>query len=318
MVFTWITLSIIGFILLFWLYKLMCKCFCRSLCVWKNQKDGSMFTREATILSVTKIKPGKKPLLELMLLFENLSGEPIHRKITVWDSKPNLQRFVPDQKIPLALNSAKRPKDPVSLAMGDCRISFAFLLVCSVKIVLYIIGCYIFMGEATQRIFSSPKEFETIFYSSDIWQMALLFIGVVLFMHFLLRKIGVIENGADKFQDWDLLYTGFCAGATVKSFEDTGRLINHNPVVRFSYQFKDRSGKTIVGSDKKIVGKLELGTLQDLETLEIMYLPGNPSVSRIAVNLENNDTFKFVGLLFLLMLLIFSGVIIFTFYQNVF
>jgi len=188
MIYTVISLTLVGVILLFWLYKLMCRCFCRSFCIWKNQKDGTITTKEATILSVNTIKKGEKPLLELLLLFENFSGHPIHRKIRVWDSKPHLKRFCPDDKIPIGLNNAKKPKDPVFLALGECRVSFIFVLLCCLKIIAYVSGCYFFMGEAIQRIFSNPEKYEHLFMESEMWQMGLLFTSTVVFLLFLLNQ----------------------------------------------------------------------------------------------------------------------------------
>lgn len=318
MTYTIVTLTLVGLILFFWLYKLMCNCFCRSFCIWKDQKNGSIITKEATILSVNTIKQGKKPMLELLLLFENLSGHPIHRKIRVWDSKPHLKRFSVDGKIPIGLTLAKKPKDPVFLSLDECRISFTFLLVCSLKVIVYVIGCYLFMGEAAKRIFASPEVYEHLFANSEIWQMGLIFLGVIIFLYFLLQKIGLMATGATKTQHWELLYQGFGTLATINSYKDTGTMINDNPVVGFNYSFVDKTGKTITGSDKKVVGKLEVGTLPDLQKMEVMYLPDNPSVSRFLENLEAEDMSKFIGFLFLTVLFIFSAVIVFSFYKSVF
>ncbi|WP_431163671.1 hypothetical protein [Flagellimonas beolgyonensis] len=318
MVYTWITLTLVGSILLFWLYKLMCKCFCRAFCIWKNQTQGALFTREATILAVNTLKLGKKPLLELLLLFENLSGQTIQRKIRVWDSKPELSRFVTDQKVQVTINSSKRPKDPISLTSGNCRISFAFLLGCSLKIILYSIGCYIFMGEALERITSNPEKYESILARSEIWQMGLIFAGVILFLHFLLQKIGLVENGSNRAEHWDLLYNGIYASATLDSYKDTGAMVNDNPVVQFSYTFKDFSGVECKGSDRKVVGKLEVGALSEIDHVDIMYLADCPEISRLTENLENNDLSSFTRFLLLLVLFVFSSVIIVAFYQNIF
>ena len=257
-------------------------------------------------------------MLELWLLFENLSGYPIHRKIRVWDSKPHLKRFLVDGKIPIGLTMAKKPKDPVFLSLDECRISFSFLLVCSLKVIVYVLGCYFFMGEAANRIFSAPDTYEHLFANSELWQMALIFIGVVIFLYFLLQKIGLLTTGATKTQHWELLYQGFGVLATINSYKDTGTLVNDNPVVRFNYSFVDKTGKTITGSDKKMVGKLEVGTLSDLKKIEVMYLPDHPSVSGFLENLEAEDMSKFISFLFLTVLFVFSAVMVFSFYQSVF
>jgi hypothetical protein len=80
----------------------------------------------------------------------------------------------------------------------------------------------------------------------------------------------------------------------------------------------DKTGKTITGSDKKVVEKLEVGALPDFQKMEVMYLPDNPSISRFLENLESEDMSKFIGFLFLTVLFIFSAVVVFSFYQSVF
>lgn len=315
---TLITLSLVSLVLLFWFYKLLSRCFVRSFCIWNNQKNGSITQKEATILSVTTLKAGKKPLLELLVLFENLSGHPIHRKIRIWDSMPHLNRFQPDGKIPIGLNFAKRPKGPVLLFTGACRISFAYMVICCSVTILYVVGCYFLIGEAISRIDADPEKYESLFRASGMWQMWAIFFGTGIFLNFLFKRIGLVMSGRNEAQNWDLLYQGLGATATIKKYWDTGTLINDNPVVGFEYTFRDGTKQLYEGSDKKIVGKLEVGTLPDLEKLEIMYLPDNPNVSRLAENLENQDMFKFVSLVFYFTLFVFSAVVVANFIQLLF
>lgn len=315
---TLITLSLVGFVLLFWFYKLLSRCFVRSFSIWNNQKSGSITQKEATILSVTTLKAGKKPLLELLILFENLSGHPIHRKIRIWDSMPHLNRFRPDGKIPIGLNPAKKPKGPVLLFTGACRISFAYMVICCSITVLYVVGCYFLIGEAISRINVLPEKYESLFRASGMWQMWAVFFGTTVFLHFLFKRIGLVVSGRSQAQNWDLLYQGVGATATIKRYWDTGTLVNDNPVVGFEYTFRDKTKQLFEGNDKKIVGKLEIGTLPDLEKLEIMYLPNNPNISRLTENLENGTVFKFVNLLFHFTLFVFSVVVVANFIRLLF
>lgn len=315
---TVITLSLVGLVLLFWFYKLLSRCFVRSFCIWNNQKSGSITQKEATILSVTTLKAGKKPLLELLVLFENLSGHPIHRKIRIWDSMPHLNRFQPDGKIPIGLNLAKRPKGPVLLFTGACRISFAYMVICCSMTVLYVVGCYFLIGEAISRINADPEKYESLFRASELWQMWAIFFGAAIFLHFLFKQIGLVVSGRNQAQNWDLLYQGLGATATIKRYWDTGTLVNDNPVVGFEYTFRDRTKQLFEGSDKKIVGKLETAALSDLEKLEIMYLPANPNISRLAENLENEGMTKFINLLFYFTLFVFSVIVVANFIQPLF
>ena len=229
MTYTILTLILVGFILLFWLYNLMYNCFSRSFCILKNRNSGSITTKDASIISVTTIKKGKKPLVELLVLFENFSGHHIHRKIRVWDSKPQLNRFQPDKTIPIGLNIARKPKDPVFLSQKMCRFSFMFVIICSLKTVLYVTGCYIIMGEIFGRVFSEPDRYEHVFKSSNTWQIGLIFIGISIFLYLLLQKIGVLVTGKTMGQNWNLLYYGIGTTARVSEYRDTGtfKTIHH-------------------------------------------------------------------------------------------
>ncbi|MAU14674.1 MAG: hypothetical protein CMH46_03945 [Muricauda sp.] len=294
----------------------MYNCFSRSFCVLKNRNSGSITTKDASIISVTTIKKGRKPLLELLVLFENFSGHHIHRKIRVWDSKPQLNRFEPDKTIPIGLNIARKPKDPVFLSQRLCRFSFVFVIICSLKTVLYVMGCYVLMGEALERVFSEPNRYELIFKSSNTWQIGVLFVVVSVLLYLLLQKIGVLVNGKTMVQNWNLLYYGIGATATVSGYRSTGTFVKNNLVVQFQYTFKGQGGQLVEGGDKKVMGKGQ--SPEETEQLEVMYIPNNPSVSRITDNLESMEFSRFLNLLFMISAFIFSGVFIFSFYQTVF
>ena len=261
-------------------------------------------------------KKRKKPLVELLVLFENFSGHHIHRKIRVWDSKPQLNRFQPDKTIPMGLNIARKPKDPVFLSQKMCRFSFMFVIICSLKTILYVTGCYIIMGEIFGRIFSEPDRYEHVFKSSNTWQIGLLFIGITAFLYLLSQKIGVLVTGKTMGQNWNLLYYGIGATATISGCRNTGTFIKNNPVVQFNYTFEAYGKNRVEGDDKKVIEKDQ--SPQETEQLEIMYLPNDPSISRITENLESMEFNRFLNIKFMVVVFIFSAVFIFSFYQTVF
>lgn len=316
MTYTILTLTLVGIVLLFWLYNLMKNCFSRSFCILRNQKSSSIITKDASIISVRTIKKGKKPLLELLVLFENFSGQHIHRKIRVWDTKPDLHRFQQDNIIPVGLNVTRKPKDPVFLSQDVCRFSFVFVIICSLKIIIYVTGCYFLMGEALERIFAAPKGYEAVFEHSNLWEMGLIFIGVTTLMYFLLQKIGILINGKTLAQIWNLLFYGLGTTATVTGFKNTGALINNNPVVGFSYLFESHTGQKIKGIDKKV---LEEGQLpEEIDQIEVMYIADDPTISRFTENLESQNFTRFLNIIFMVVAFIFSAVFVFSFYQTIF
>lgn len=318
MTYTFLTLILVVTVLLFWLNNLMKNCFSRSFCILRNRKNKSMETKEASIISVKTIKKGGKPLLELLVLFENFSGNHIHRKIRVWDSKPHLRRFEKDKSIPIGLNAARKPKDPVFLSQDVCRFSFVFVLICILKILVYLFGSYILVGEALERVFSSPEEYETIFRRSQTWQIGLILINVSILLYFLLRRIGVLVNGKTTLQNWNLLYYGVGTTAVITNRKETGQYIANEKTIQYSYTFKNPLGERIQGVDKKVLSDTDASAIFESDQLEIMYLPHNPKASRITENLESQDFVLLLNKLFMVVVFIFSVVFVFSFYDTVF
>ncbi|MFD2100154.1 hypothetical protein [Flagellimonas iocasae] len=319
MVYSILTLSLIGLILIFWLIKLICRCFFRPFCQWKEQNNPSGPSKEATILSVKKLKEGKAPLLELQLLFENFSGYPIHRSIRLWDKSPQLNRFKKDGSVRIILDPAKKPNEPYTLRAQKSQVSLGFLLLGSLLTIAYVAGCYFLMGEAISRVSLSPEYYENLFSSDSKTTETFFIISLTLvFLYFLFKKLGLLSTKESKSQNWDLLYYGLGTMATIKSYSDTGVLINDNPMVEFNYTFLDQTGQIHEGSDEKLVGKLEIINLPDINELEVLYLPNNPSISRLAENLQEQSFSNHIRGLFLFVLLIFSIFFIVSFCQDIF
>ena len=103
--------------------------------------------------------------------------------------------------------------------------------------------------------------------------------------------MGLLVFKKAKSQNWDLLYYGLGTSAAVKQYENTGTLVNNNPVVKFTYTYPDQRGQIIEGSDKKVLGKLEIAGLPDMHELEIMYMPNSAHISRLADGLTKTGVF---------------------------
>lgn len=316
MTYTLLTLILVGIVLLFWLYNLMKNCFSRSFCILRNRKSSSIVSKNASIISVKTIKSGKKPLLELLVLFENFSGHYIHRKIRVWDTKPDLNRFQRDSIIPVGLNIARKPKDPLFLSQNVCRFSFVFVIICVLKMVVFVMGCYILMGEALEKIYANPNQYENIFKHSNTWEMGLIFIGVTTLLYYLLQKIGVLMNGRTLVQNWNLLFYGIGTTAIVNTFKSAGSVIDGKPVYGFSYAFESLTGEKVMGNDQKVMEEGQLP--QEINEIEVMYVPDEPTISRFSENLESQSFTHFLNIIFMIVAFIFSAVFVFSFYQNVF
>ena len=178
------------------------------------------------------------------------------------------------------------------------------------------IGSYILMGEAMERIFAAPNTYELLFKSSYTWQIGLTLIGVSIFLYLLLQKIGVLVDKKSLEYNWTLLFYGVGTTATVSARNNTGALVKAEPVFDFSYLFTSRNGEKIRGNDKKIAENAQ--SAEEMNQVEVMYLPGNPEASRITENLENQDFSRFLNTTFMIVVFVFSVVFLLSFYQIVF
>ena len=319
MTYTIITLSAVNLVLFFWLYKLIRYCFIRPFAKWKSQENGCCPSREALILSVNSFGNGKKPLLELEILFENFSGYPIQNKIRFRDTKPHLNRFRKDEQIRIVLDSRKKPGNPISHLSGKYRVSIVHMLLYTVLMVAYVAGCYFLMGETISRVLASPEYYERLFSRFPKTAGPLLIsASTLIFVYFLFRGLGLLTTTKAKLKNWGLLYYGHGAMASVREYQDTGTLINDNPVVKLSYTFLDQKGHIIEGSDTKVVGKFEMVALPDIREVEVMYLPSEPSSSRLTTNLKHHDFSRFVNLCMLSAFLVFSAILIVKFFSEIF
>ncbi|MEZ4809805.1 MAG: hypothetical protein R2819_05545 [Allomuricauda sp.] len=319
MTYTLLTLAVTTLVLLFWMYKLTCVCFFRPLSVWKEQKDPAFQLREATILSISTIKKDTYPLLEAEILFENFSGHPIQKKIRFRDGNPSLHRFKKDGKIQISLNPQKKPKNPVSIANRKHQVSIVFMLSCCFLTIAYVAGCYFLMGEAISRVALSPEYYEELFSNSPETSGTFIMAALMLIiLFFLFKRLGFWETKEIRSQNWDLMYYGLGTVATVKEYQDTGALINDNPLVRFHYSYLDQKGQIIEGSDQKVIGKLDILGLPDMREVEIMYLPEDSRISRLAENIKSQGISDFIRNAFLFGLFIFSVILVVLFCRDIF
>ncbi|KAB7528624.1 hypothetical protein F8C76_12240 [Flagellimonas olearia] len=298
MTYTFITLAFVGLILFYWLYVLVSNCFRTHFSLFNAQKNGLVPVMQATILSTKTLKPGKHPWLEIQIVLENFVGHTIHRTIRFRDNQPQLERFVPDKVIHVGLDLTKRPHDPVLPMYIKQPTSMVFVLFCSLLTIGYIAGCYFLVGEALSRIYLLPKTYERVFATSAVWQLGLAFVVVSIVLRWLLTRMGLFVKESTKLQNWDLFYKGLGTTAIVKEYRDTGILINENPKVEFLYTFMDYSGQIVKGKDQKVVEKLKTAKLSMMSDKEIMYLPDDPSISRMLENLGDHGTQKTIGFLY--------------------
>ena len=313
MAYTIFTLIIVNLVLLFGFYKLIYYCFCIPYCQWNAQNNNTIPSKEATILSITTIKKGKHPYLEAQIVFENFSDQLIHAVIRFKDKLPHLNRFQKDGKMTILIDSHKKPKNPVLPTSEEYGVSFIVILFYSLLTLGYISGHYYIMGEAVLRINESPFYYETTFANSFNGTMILSCILALILLLSLFGKNGRFAAKNALLKDWELLYYGLSAMATVQKTKNSVFSNKRDSCVNFTYVFKNQMGTIFQGSDCLVIDTSETTAIAGKETIEIMYLPYEPTCSKIASNLENLHMVPYFQYSLMFFFFIFSGIMLLQF-----
>lgn len=281
-----LTLSIVGLILLYWFCMYIKSTLYSIYSRFKHFSAQRGLLRNAKVTDVRVLsKRGKFSLLECELEFANFSGERIREKLKFGDSKPNLKRFEVGKEVEILLNRDNKLKNPVSLKGINVRINWK-----SIAFYVLVGGAYLYlsfklMNKASTKIWSDIPKYEELLSEMGFEWMAIGFIVLILFNLLLLRLLGFGKLRGKKMHIRDLQYYGLKSMSNISKYEDTGILINDNPVVRFYYSFRNADGQTYQGNDQLVIGKLEVGKVPSIKEKPIFYLPDSPEISLLEENL---------------------------------
>ncbi len=308
-----LTLLVIILILSYWFFLYVKATLYSIFTRYQHFSAQSGLVRKAKIVGVKVLSEnGRIPLLECELEFPNFSGELIKEKVKLGDSKPNLKRFEPGKEVEIFLNRDSKFKSPVSMKGLNVGIKWMSIAFYTSIGGLYLYLCLRIMNRATTLIWSDIPIYEELLSNMGLHWMFLGFIGLILFNLFILRLFGFGKLSGKKKDIHKLRYYGLKSMGHISKYEDSGMMINDNPVVRFYYTFKGSDGQIHQGNDQILIGKLEVGKVPNMREKSIYYLPDSPEISLFEENLMNPSSINntFLRGIFMLVGFILSAVII--------
>ena len=310
------TLIIVGGILLYWLSKLIKFAVYKPYSQLSAHKNPKGESRDAIITNSTVLKTnGEKSVLDIEIEFDNFSGSPIKEKLRFNDNKPHLHRFEQGKKMQIMINPTKKSKNTIHVKSATYKVPKLRLIIFSILVLTYILGIYFLIDQTYFMYLASGSEFQNIIGRSPLLMMGLIYGGIHLFNSVIFRFTGALTGEKSKANNWELKYYGISATAKITEYKDTGTLINKNPLVMFLYSFVDTKERTHNGKDTKLIGKLDIGLLPGMKEMDIMYLPNNPSNSRLEENLKASKTSKLLTGINQFVLFVFSVVLVVMFYM---
>ena len=323
MVLSIVSALFVAFILGIWGYVLFRILFVQFYNRKKEYEDASngkfVSGTVKRIHSSKKTGGGKWNILSIEIEFPNFAYELISERFSFTDTKPEQRRYEEGKSVQLILNEKKEASTPVRIANARGEINRFGLAIILALIGGYCYGVYLLLTKSWEAIGQDINNLPALFPEEDNLGMGLVALFTGLFVYFLFKKIGLLQTGKAKNELRQLKYHGRNATATIERYEDTGVLINDNPKVRFHYSYADNYGTTYQGQDSKVINKLEIGTIQQIKEVEIMYFSDRPEVSKLKENLIQSSAMGCIGKAVLYFLLfIFSTIILGNFIHELY
>ncbi len=312
-----LSLVLVSAILFYWFYLLLNITFINTWKRYRHISGTEGLVRTATIVGKKELANNNGiPFLECEFEFPNFSEENIREKMKFSDSKPHLKRYEIGQKIEVLLNKEQKPRSPLNLKGINVTFNKKIIILKIIVLTAYWVGTIYYMKRAIEKVYSNTEHYEMILELQGLPMMAFMFLGILLFNFFLIRAI--TRSKKPKHLDWDLKYYGKKAIAQIQKYEDTGTLINDNPLVRFHYSFEASDGKKHQGSDEKIINKLDIGNIPQMKEEFILYLPEHPESSKFEGDAQSLTSINnFVKGIFFLVGIVFSAIIVFLFFNTI-
>jgi len=309
---TYVSLAIIGIVVVFWLFLLWRLTFYRIV---KQKAAQKALERgmpiDGTILSAQEFGSGKLRRTKITVEFLNFSKSPITEDFIFVDTKPEQRRYEVGKRIRLVLNSEAKNGKPVSLAEGKLVTGNLFLFISSALFFGYLYGAYQLYLFCDNIVGGDWNNADRLFQNNPTMPLlGLIFIGTLLFQYLIFSLVFNLFKSKKGISDFELKYHGIKTTATILRYEGTNITINQNPVVRFYYTYNDRSGRPHQDKDQVAIGRLEIGNLSGITEKDIMYLPHSPEKSKLVENLKPVLIEGCMKGIFLFIAFVFSVVII--------
>lgn len=267
----------LGFSLLVWLYVLLF--FIKNLFI-NTFKEKNTITyiaqngipREAEIISYKLIKYDARKninIIHIVLSFKNLSNIQIRHEMMFYDTKPQEKRFDVGKTVKVLLNpdTSKEPYFILSGVQTRFKIKNMILrIVFVVFMIVYVMGLYSYFY--IRESFDFGWRFLTFMHP-------IIFSGVMFLLTILVYK-QIVGKFVKNKKEERILFAGRNAQAQIISVSQTGLTVNDQPQLLFQVSFKDFKGIEHITVYKKIVRLLDLASVPQHGTIEILYDQNNP------------------------------------------
>ncbi|WP_106914990.1 hypothetical protein [Chryseobacterium aurantiacum] len=267
----------LGFSLLIWLYviiffinSLFIKTFKEKNTIHSILKNGT--PRDAKIIGYKLLKYIPKSnmnVVQLVLSFPNLRNISIEHEMMFHDSKPQEKRFDLGGTVKLLLNP-DTSQEPY-FVLSDQKVEFnksGMILRCLFVLLLiaYVVGLYYYFYQ--RESFDFGWQFLTFMHP-------IIFSGIMTIIFVLTFQLIFGKFFKNKKEE-RILFSGRNAEANILSVTQTGLTINDQPQLMFQVSFKDFRGNEHIAVYKKIVNLLNLSSVPQHGSIEIMYDENDP------------------------------------------
>lgn len=303
-----LTLLVIGFILLFWFIFFLKRLIFFPL-KRKHLRENSTLIVPGKIQSKKEIRKqffGSGKIIQINVEFNNLNGSKINHDFNFVDRHPEQHRF--EKGNPIQVKLTENVNYPVFL---NAPVYQRSLLAQFTRVLIlggYVAGVFFALSSMLKIANYNWDEF--------IWRvddkitplLGGIYIGTMFFIGLVFRAVGLIESKKKKKHRYHLKYEGKWASAKVLNYEGTGTRINNNPQVKVTYEF-DVNGRIIEGTTKFVMDEVKVGTLTNMQEINVLYLPNDPAVNESEMGLKNNFLGGCVGGIFYFIAFVFSAVV---------
>lgn len=239
--------------------------------------NGTRVTAEIVKIVKSKINSKGQHPMEIVVKFNNFSGQPIPYTITLVDTKPHLKRYEVGKQVSLRVDKSLKQAPYVTIEGAEAKLrpgmvvlGFGVWAILLALLITYFMYAY---NTESQGYGWRFLDFSHPLILSLIILLVVVCIGYSVVYRSILSRI----SGVDGKRSLELLFFGDRATAFVSNTSQTGTYINEQPEVKYEMHYTDMKGVRHELSLKKVVNLLSLHSVQE-STKKIFYLPDAPHV----------------------------------------
>ncbi|MEX1001301.1 MAG: hypothetical protein WDZ35_04230 [Crocinitomicaceae bacterium] len=254
---------------------------------------------------------------KITVAFNNLSGQEITETFVVKKDKHGQDPFFEGGTIEILINELDK-KGPTAVIAGQKKSTpkiMTFILLVALGGTLF--GAYKVYLLVLKNTGGDISNTELLTNSPATLIMGCSFLFSMSLIYIIFKSIKILSGRKNIRERKKLKYYGIKAIAEVTAVKETNTKINDRPLIQFDYRFKDQNGREHKGSDRIVMGAVELAGIHTNQQREIIYLPDQTETSKLLANLNDSFMSGCVLLIFLFLSLLFSSIIIGVFVSEI-